>query len=120
MVEERCGVEQAELEEAAYVDGAGPFRTLWSVVLPLSMPALATLALLAFLSNWNDFLWPLVVTSSPDTMTVQLGLQTFQSAHFTNWPVLMAATLLSQLPVMILFLAGQRFFVSSIANTGIK
>ena len=83
-------------------------------------PPLATLAVLTFLTTWNDFLWPLVVTSSPETMTVQLGLSTFQSAHFTQWPILMAATLLSQLPVFALFLIGQRLFVSSIATTGIK
>ena len=83
-------------------------------------PPLSTLAVLTFLSVWNDFLWPLVVTSSPDVMTVQLGLTTFQSAHFTNWPVLMAGTLLSQLPMLLLFIVGQRFFVSSIATTGIK
>jgi multiple sugar transport system permease protein len=109
-----------ELEEAALIDGAGRFRTLRSILLPLMGPPLSTVAVLTFLSVWNDFLWPLVVTSSPNTMTVQLGLATFQSAHFTNWPVLMAATLMSQLPVVLLFLFGQRFFVSSIANTGIK
>ena len=109
-----------ELEEAALIDGAGRFRILRSILLPLMGPPLSTVAVLTFLSVWNDFLWPLVVTSSPNTMTIQLGLATFQSAHFTNWPVLMAATLISQLPVMILFLLGQRFFVSSIANTGIK
>jgi multiple sugar transport system permease protein len=109
-----------ELEEAAMIDGAGRFRTLRSILLPLMGPPLSTVAVLTFLSVWNDFLWPLVVTSSPNTMTVQLGLATFQSAHFTNWPVLMAAALMSQLPVMLLFLFGQRFFVSSIANTGIK
>jgi multiple sugar transport system permease protein len=109
-----------ELEEAALIDGASRFRILRSVLLPLMGPPLSTVAVLTFLSVWNDFLWPLVVTSSPSTMTIQLGLATFQSAHFTNWPVLMAATLMSQLPVMLLFLAGQRFFVSSIANTGIK
>jgi multiple sugar transport system permease protein len=109
-----------ELEEAALIDGAGRLRILRSVLLPLMGPPLSTVAVLTFLSVWNDFLWPLVVTSSPSTMTIQLGLATFQSAHFTNWPVLMAATLMSQLPVMLLFLAGQRFFVSSIANTGIK
>jgi multiple sugar transport system permease protein len=109
-----------ELEEAALIDGAGRFRVLRSILLPLMGPPLTTVAVLTFLSVWNDFLWPLVVTSSPNTMTIQLGLATFQSAHFTNWPVLMAATLMSQLPVMLLFLAGQRFFVSSIANTGIK
>jgi multiple sugar transport system permease protein len=69
---------------------------------------------------WNDFLWPLVVISTPDRFTVQLGLATFQSAHFVQWPLLMAGTVISQLPVLVLFVAGQRFFVSSIANTGIK
>ncbi len=109
-----------ELEEAALIDGAGRFRILGSILIPLMGPPLSTVAVLTFLNVWNDFLWPLVVTSSPDTMTVQLGLATFQSAHFTNWPVLMAGTLLSQLPVLVLFVAAQRFFVSSIANTGIK
>jgi multiple sugar transport system permease protein len=109
-----------ELEEAALIDGAGRLRILFSVLLPLMGPPLSTVAVLTFLTVWNDFLWPLVATSSPDTMTVQLGLATFQSAHFTNWPVLMAGTLLSQLPVLLLFVAGQRFFVSSIASTGIK
>jgi multiple sugar transport system permease protein len=110
----------AELEEAALIDGAGRVRILTRILLPLMGPPLATLAVLTFLTTWNDFLWPLVVTSSPETMTVQLGLSTFQSAHFTKWPILMAATLLSQLPVFALFLIGQRWFVSSIATTGIK
>ena len=109
-----------ELEEAAIVDGAGRWRVLFSILLPLMGPPLSTVAVLTFLNVWNDFLWPLVVTSSPDTMTVQLGLATFQGAHFTDWPTLMAGTLLSQLPVLALFLVGQRFFVSSIASTGIK
>jgi multiple sugar transport system permease protein len=109
-----------ELEEAALIDGAGRLRILGSILLPLMGPPLSTVAVLTFLSVWNDFLWPLVVTSSPSVMTVQLGLSTFQSAHFTDWPVLMAGTLMSQLPVLILFVAGQRFFVSSIASTGIK
>jgi multiple sugar transport system permease protein len=109
-----------ELEEAALIDGAGRFRIMTSILLPLMGPPLSTVAVLTFLSVWNDFLWPLVVTSTPDTMTVQLGLSTFQSAHFTNWPLLMAGTVMSQLPVLLLFVAGQRFFVSSIATTGIK
>jgi multiple sugar transport system permease protein len=110
----------AELEEAAIMDGAGRLRILTRILLPLMGPPLSTLAVLTFLQVWNDFLWPLVVTSSPDTMTVQLGLATFQSAHFTNWPVLMAGTLMSQLPVLLLFLLGQRYFVRSIATTGLK
>ncbi len=110
----------AELEEAAIIDGASRLRVLFSILLPLMGPPLSTVAVLTFLTVWNDFLWPLVVTSSPETMTVQLGLASFQSAHFTNWPVLMASTLLSQLPVLLLFLLGQRYFVRSIATTGIK
>ncbi len=109
-----------ELEEAALIDGAGRLRILRSILLPLMGPPLSTVAVLTFLSVWNDFLWPLVVIASPDNMTVQLGLSTFQSAHFTNWPVLMAATVISQIPVLLLFLVGQRYFVQSIANTGIK
>ena len=109
-----------ELEEAALIDGAGRFRILTSILLPLMGPPLSTVAVLTFLNVWNDFLWPLVATSSPEVMTVQLGLATFQSAHFTNWPVLMAGTLMSQLPVLVLFVVAQRFCVSSIANTGIK
>jgi multiple sugar transport system permease protein len=109
-----------ELEEAALIDGAGRLRILRSILLPLMGPPLSTVAVLTFLSVWNDFLWPLVVIATPDHMTVQLGLATFQSAHFTNWPVLMAATLISQIPVFVMFLAGQRYFVQSIAGTGIK
>jgi len=109
-----------ELEEAALIDGANRMRILRSILLPLMGPPISTLAVLTFLSVWNDFLWPLVVTSSPNIMTVQLGLSTFQSAHYTNWPVLMAGTLLSQLPVLLLFVIGQRYFVRSIATTGIK
>ena len=109
-----------ELEEAALIDGAGRLRILRSILLPLMGPPLSTVAVLTFLSVWNDFLWPLVVIATPDNMTVQLGLATFQSAHYTNWPVLMAATVISQIPVLALFLLGQRYFVQSIANTGIK
>jgi multiple sugar transport system permease protein len=109
-----------ELEEAAMIDGAGRLRVLTQILLPLMGPPLTTVAVLTFLSVWNDFLWPLVVNSSPGAMTVQLGLATYQSAHFTDWPVLMAGTLMSQLPVLVLFVLGQRYFVSSIATTGIK
>ncbi len=109
-----------ELEEAALIEGAGRLRILGSILLPLMGPALTTVAVLTFLSTWNDFLWPLVATSSTDTMTVQLGLATFQSSHYSQWPLLMAGTVTSQIPVLLLFVFGQRFFVSSIANTGIK
>ena len=79
-----------ELEEAAYVDGAGPFRIFWSVVLPLSKPALATLALLAFLTNWNDFLWPLYVLFSAEQQTLPAGLATLQNANAVRYDLLLA------------------------------
>jgi multiple sugar transport system permease protein len=109
-----------DLEEAATLDGASRLRIVFSVLLPLMGPPLSTLAVLTFLYTWNDFLWPLVVTVSPEVMTVQLGLATFQSAHFTNWPVLMAGTLISQVPMLVVFLFGQRYFVRSIATTGMR
>jgi multiple sugar transport system permease protein len=90
------------------------------VLLPLMRPTLATLAVLTFLEQWNNFLWPLIAIQSPENMTVQMGLQNFQSGHTTNWPVLMAATVISQIPVMAMFVLAQRFFVRSIASSGIK
>jgi multiple sugar transport system permease protein len=109
-----------ELEEAARIDGAGRLRTLWKVLLPLMGPTLATLSVLTFLNVWNDFLWPLIAIQSPGNMTIQMGLQNFQGAHLTNWPMLMAATVTSQVPVLVLVVIAQRFFVRSIASSGFK
>jgi multiple sugar transport system permease protein len=109
-----------ELEEAARIDGAGRLRTLVRILLPLMGPTLATLAVLTFLNVWNDFLWPLIAIQSPGNMTIQMGLQNFQGSHLTNWPMLMAATVTSQIPVLVLFVVAQRFFVRSIASSGLK
>jgi multiple sugar transport system permease protein len=109
-----------ELEEAARIDGAGRLRTLVRVLLPLMGPTLATLSVLTFLTVWNDFLWPLIAIQNPANMTIQVGLQNFQGSHFTNWPVLMAGTVTSQLPVLVVFLFAQRFFVRSIASSGFR
>jgi multiple sugar transport system permease protein len=109
-----------ELEEAARIDGCSRLGTLIRIVLPLSGPALATLAVIAFLWNWNDFLWPLVVIQSEHNMTLQLGLSTFQGAHSTAWTLLMAGNVLAVLPMLVAFLLAQRQFVNSIASAGIK
>ena len=109
-----------ELEDAARVDGAGRLRTLSQIVLPLMGPPLATLAVLTFLNVWNDFLWPLIVIQTPSHMTLQLGLASLQGSHFTRWPVLMAASLMSLLPVLVAFLVAQRFFIRSVATSGLK
>jgi multiple sugar transport system permease protein len=109
-----------ELEEAARIDGASRLGILFKIVLPLSGPALATLAVIMFLWTWNDFLWPLITIYSPENMTLQLGLATFQGAHQTNTNLLMAANVMSMLPVLLLFFIAQRWFVRGIATTGLK
>jgi multiple sugar transport system permease protein len=108
-----------EYEEAARVDGASRLTVLWRVVLPLSMPALATLAALTFIDSWNSFLWPLIVITSPSEMTLPLGLATFQGAHSTQWTLLMAGNMMSLAPMLIVFLVAQRYFVRSVAATGL-
>jgi multiple sugar transport system permease protein len=109
-----------ELEEAARIDGASRLGVLFKIVLPLSGPVLATVAVITFLWTWNDFLWPLVTIYSPSNMTLQLGLTTFQGAHQTNTHLLMAASVMSMLPVLILFFVAQRFFIRGIATSGLK
>jgi multiple sugar transport system permease protein len=110
-----------EIEEAARIDGAGRFGTLFKVVLPSMSAPLATLAIVTLLNVWNDFLWPLIaIPTSTQNMTLQLGLATFQGSHATNWPVLMAATVMTQIPMLLAFLLAQRWFVQSLAYSGIK
>jgi multiple sugar transport system permease protein len=109
-----------ELEEAARIDGCSRVGVLFRIVLPLSMPALATLAIVTFLWTWNDFLWPLIVISTTSHGTVQLGLAAFQGAHQTNWTLLMAGNVMALAPMLLLFVVAQRWFVQSLASTGVK
>jgi multiple sugar transport system permease protein len=108
-----------EYEEAARVDGASRLKVLWRIVLPLSGPALATLAALTFLDSWNNFLWPLIAINTTNQMTVPLGLAYFQSAHTTAWTLLMAGNVMSLIPIMIIFFMAQRYFIRSVAATGL-
>jgi multiple sugar transport system permease protein len=108
-----------EYEEAARVDGATRLTVLWRIVLPLSAPALATLAALTFLDSWNNFLWPLIAINQTDKMTLPLGLATFQGAHSTEWTLLMAGNVMSLIPILIVFFAAQRYFIRSVAATGL-
>jgi multiple sugar transport system permease protein len=108
-----------EYEESARVDGASRLKVLWRIVLPLSAPALATLAALTFLDSWNNFLWPLIAVTSTSGMTLPLGLATFQGAHQTEWTLLMAANVMSLAPMLLIFFAAQRYFVRSVAATGL-
>ncbi len=109
-----------ELEEAAALDGANRLQILWRVMLPLSRPALVTLFLFTFIGEWNDLFKPLVFTTRPELRTVQLALAEFQEQFTNNWPLLMAAVAIATVPVVLLFLAGQRQFIRGIATAGIK
>ena len=109
-----------ELIEAARIDGAGTGRIFWSVVLPLSKPLLAVLTLLSLMYQWNDFLWPLIVLKDPTLYTLPIGLQFLKGQYTTDYGALMAMTLISVAPLVILFLAFQRFFVQGLATTGLK
>jgi len=110
-----------EIEEAAYVDGASRFKTFRSVVLPLAGPALATLAVITFLAIWNDYLWPLVGCSfDNDACTLQAGLAYFQGQNTAEYGLLMAGTVVATVPVLIFYLAAQRFIIQSVASSGVK
>ncbi|GAB3816488.1 carbohydrate ABC transporter permease [Micromonospora zhanjiangensis] len=100
-----------ELEEAAVLDGANQWQVFTRVVLPLSRPALATLAVLSFLTNWNDFLWPVFVLFSPDRLTLPPGLGLLQGSYNTDFPVIMAGAVLASVPVLILFVLAQRHVI---------
>jgi multiple sugar transport system permease protein len=109
-----------ELEDAARIDGAGELRIFWQIMLPLAMPAIATLAIFSFQAGWNAFLWPLLITTTDDMRTIQLGLTVFVQQYSTQWGQLMAATVVATLPVIVVFAAGQRLMVRGIAFTGLK
>ncbi|MFC4243615.1 carbohydrate ABC transporter permease [Gryllotalpicola reticulitermitis] len=110
----------AELEEAAVLDGCGPVRIMWNVVVPLSRPALAVAAFMTFISSWNSYLYPLIVTRSPSMRTVTVGLSLFKSENGTDWPLLMSAATLVALPAIIVFLLIERHLKNTMALSGMK
>jgi multiple sugar transport system permease protein len=109
-----------ELEDAARIDGAGPWRIFLSVSLPLAKPALATLGLFAFIEAWKNLLWPLIATRSVEMRTVEVGIASFHGTYVTNWPYQMAAAVTAVIPIVMLFALTQRFFVRGIQMTGFK
>lgn len=109
-----------ELEDAARLDGANPLQIFLRIMLPLARPSLSALAIITVLYSWNDLLWPLVVTTYPEQMPLSVGLATLQGAHQTDYPVLMAASLLATAPVLLLFVLLQRRVVSGLAHSGLK
>ena len=111
-----------DLEDAAKVDGAGFFTTFLRVMLPLTTPALAAVAILQFQGTWNSFFWPVIFLKDPDHLTLPLGLAFFRlSGGFgTNWPPLMAVVVASTIPIVILYVFFQRYFVEGVAAAGVK
>ncbi|MEN9280759.1 MAG: carbohydrate ABC transporter permease [Gloeomargarita sp. DG_1_4_bins_134] len=110
----------SELEAQALLDGAKPGQILWQIILPLSRPALVTVGLLAFIGEWNDLFKPLVFTTRPELRTVQLALAGLQEQFTSDWAVLMAAIVLATLPIIGLFLWGQKALIQGIATSGLK
>ncbi|NMB45734.1 MAG: carbohydrate ABC transporter permease [Firmicutes bacterium] len=109
-----------ELEEAARIDGCTPFGIYWRIFVPLSRPAMATLGLFTFMGTWNDFIRPLIFINSVQARTLPLGLAALQTMYTTDWPVLMAGSVISVMPVIGVFLLSQEFFIQGITLSGLK
>jgi multiple sugar transport system permease protein len=109
-----------ELEESARIDGANTWQIFTRIMLPNSKPALVTLALIAFLANWNDFIWPIFVLFSPERLTLPAGLSTLQAAYNIDYPVVMAGATFAAVPVLILFMFVQRYVIEGVATSGLK
>jgi multiple sugar transport system permease protein len=109
-----------DIDEAALLDGASHATIFWKLLLPNMGPAMATVGIFAFIYNWKDFMGPLIILNSPENQTLELGLTTYRSLNANQWELLMAGSVLVMLPIMVLFLLGQRYFVKGIVMTGIK
>ena len=108
-----------ELDEAARIDGASSLRIYWGIILPLSKPVLATIAVFAFIHNWNDFFEPLIYLQSPENWTMAIGLRGFRTLYHTEWNLMMAASTAMIMPLLVLFFLAQRYFVSGIQMSGL-
>jgi len=109
-----------ELEESAFIDGANTWQILTRVVLPISKPAIVTLAMLSFLGNWNDFIWPIFVLFSPERLTLPAGLASLKGAYNIDYPVIMAGATIASVPVLILYVFLQRYIIEGVATSGLK
>ncbi|HRE27179.1 MAG TPA: carbohydrate ABC transporter permease [Anaerolineales bacterium] len=107
-----------ELDEAARMDGASSLRIWWQIILPQSWPVIAVLAVFSFQATWNDFLWPLVVTSSDSMRTIPIGLSYFVGQYSTAWNLLMAGSVIALLPVLIVYFVAQKTFIQGVTLTG--
>ena len=112
----------AELEDAAKIDGCNPLMTFWHIALPLALPAIVTLGIFSFITSWNSFMWPLIVTNSEIMKTLPVGLASFKGSfrETTEWAQLMAASIISIIPVVIVFMLGQKYFIKGIMMGALK
>lgn len=108
-----------ELEESARIDGAGRVRTFFQIILPLVRPAMTAVGLLAFQGAWNDFLWSLLVMSSQQNYTLNVGLSVFKGLHYTQYQLLLAGATISLVPLVVVFFVFQRYFMQGIATAGL-
>ncbi|BFT74559.1 carbohydrate ABC transporter permease [Paenibacillus sp. P36] len=109
-----------ELDEAARIDGCSEFRLYWQIILPLAKPAIASLALFHLMYNWNDLLWPLIITSTEDMRTLPAGLALFMGQHVVEYGILTAGAAIATAPLVIAFLFAQKYFIQGVAFTGMK
>lgn len=109
-----------ELDEAAFIDGASHFTVYWRIILPLAKPALATLGVFSFMGSWNAFLWPLFVVRDMEMMTLPVGLATLHGRWLTQWNLVMAGTIITILPMLVVYLMAQKYFVRGVLLSGIK
>jgi multiple sugar transport system permease protein len=109
-----------DFDDAARIDGAGEFRIYWQIALPLSLPALATLGVFHYMYNWNDLLWPLIITTTTEMRTLPAGLTLFMGSHVIEHAVLMAGATISLIPLAVAFLVAQRYFVRGVVMSGLK
>jgi len=109
-----------ELEEAAFMDGAGHLTVFRRIVLPLALPAIATLAVFSFVASWNSFLWPLIIVNSPDLMTLPVGLSNLQGRYATAWNLLMAGSTVAVVPILIVYVIGQKYVIRGVTLSGLK
>jgi multiple sugar transport system permease protein len=109
-----------DLEEAALIDGCSYFRIFWQIFLPVSKPALAAVAIYTFQGSWNEFMWPVIVSTTSDMFTLPVGMAFLKNEFSVQWPLMMAGTILISLPTLTIFLIFQRYFVQGVASAGLK
>jgi multiple sugar transport system permease protein len=109
-----------ELEEAAFIDGASHWTVFWKIIMPVSRPALATLSVFAFMGAWNAYLWPLFVTNDENIMTLPVGLSLLHGRYLTEWNLVMAGAVVTVIPMLIIYLIAQDYFVKGVVTSGIK